>query len=188
MNIYILAGPPGIGKSTSGYRFVPLGLPIIDHDLAAYHYRKEGFADYQHLATLKSNQQIREYLFSNRDFALELNLGFQSHYDYLYSIAQFDPSNHIHLILFYTDSLDLCMLRAKIRHKNGGHLVKPEVVREMYDNTIPLLKKHLAIFHSLRFVDSSDAAIREVFGEDLPTWLRTSGLLPTNWSWPSSKL
>lgn len=180
MNIYILAGPPGSGKSTSSYRFVPRGLPIIDQDLAAYHYRKEGFADYQHLATIKSNQQIREYLFSSQDFALELNLGFQSHYDYLSSIVQFDPSNRIHLILYFTDSVEICVLRAKLLYKNGGHLVRSEIVREMYDNTIPLLQKYLAIFHSLRFIDSSDTAIREVFGEDLPTWLRASGLLPTN--------
>lgn len=55
MNIYVIAGPPGIGKSTSGHRFVPNNIPIIDQDLAAYQYRKEGFTDYQHLAPLKSN-------------------------------------------------------------------------------------------------------------------------------------
>lgn len=46
MNIYIIAGPPGIGKSTVGYRFVPTDVSIIDQDLAAYHYRKDGFVDY----------------------------------------------------------------------------------------------------------------------------------------------
>ena len=34
MNIYIIAGPPGVGKSTSGYRFVPADVSIIDQDLS----------------------------------------------------------------------------------------------------------------------------------------------------------
>ena len=62
MNIFIVAGPPGIGKSTSSYRFVPDGVPIIDQDLAAYQYRKESFFDYQTLASLSSNQKIKSYL------------------------------------------------------------------------------------------------------------------------------
>ena len=45
MNIYLIAGPPGIGKSTSSSRFIPSGITIIDQDLAAYQYRKEGFGD-----------------------------------------------------------------------------------------------------------------------------------------------
>lgn len=70
MNIYIIAGPPGVGKSTVGYRFVPTDVSIINQDLAAYHYRKDGFVGYQHLATLKGNQQIKDFLFSQKDFAL----------------------------------------------------------------------------------------------------------------------
>ena len=131
MNIYIIAGPPGVGKSTCAYRFVPSDISIIDQDLAAYHYRKDGFVDYQHLATLKSNQQIKDFLFSQKDFALELNLGFKSHYDYLKSIANLNPENTVHLILFYTNTVDFGLLRAEIRHKKGGHLVKPEIVKEM---------------------------------------------------------
>jgi len=47
MNICIIAEPPGIGKSSSSYSYVPDGVPIIDQDLAAYQYRKDGFRDYQ---------------------------------------------------------------------------------------------------------------------------------------------
>jgi 2-phosphoglycerate kinase len=79
MNIYLIAGPPGIGKSSSSFDYVPNGLSIIDQDLAAYQYRKEGFLDYQQLATLGVNQKIKNHLFEQKDFVLELNLGFQSH-------------------------------------------------------------------------------------------------------------
>lgn len=177
MNIYIIAGPPGIGKSTSGYRFIPENVPIIDQDLAAYQYRKEGFADYRHLATLKSNQQIKEYLFADNDVALELNLGFPSHYDYLKSIVGFNPTNSVHLILFFTDNINFCLTRAEIRHKKGGHLVKPEIITEMYEQTFFLLKENLKLFQTLRFVDVSTTFIREVTSSTLPNWLRDESLI-----------
>jgi len=177
MNIYIIAGPPGVGKSTSAYRFVPSDISIIDQDLAAYQYRKDGFVDYQHLATLKSNQQIRDFLFSQKDFALELNLGFQSHYDYLKSIANFNPENTVHLILFYTNTVDFCLLRAEIRHKKGGHLVKPEIVKEMYEETMPLLKQNLNLFKTFRFINVSTNQIAEVTPNTIPLWLSDNDVI-----------
>ncbi len=39
MIIYVIAGPPGIGKSTNDRAFIPAGVPIIDHDLSAYQYK-----------------------------------------------------------------------------------------------------------------------------------------------------
>lgn len=125
MNIYLIAGPPGVGKSTNALVLILPGVPIIDQDLAAYQYKKQGFTDYQDLASLSTNQRIRDSLFAKEDFALELNLGFQSHYDYLKSIASFDWSNNIHLLLFFTDNLNLCLNRAIARHLSGGHEVKP---------------------------------------------------------------
>jgi predicted ABC-type ATPase len=123
MNIYIIAGPPGIGKSSNSVNIIPYKIPIIDHDLAGYKYKKEGFKDYKELGVLIGNEKIKELLFKKKDFALELNLGFQSHYDYLKSIANVNPRIEIHLPLFFTDNVDLCLLRAKTRYQNGSHLV-----------------------------------------------------------------
>ena len=176
MEIYIIAGPPGIGKSTSGVKYLPKNIPVIDHDLAAYQYKKQGFDDYQQLSILSGNQKIRDYLFASKSFGLELNLGFQSHYDYLKSIANFDPENKIHLLLFFTDKLSLCLGRASIRHEMGGHLVKPEIVEEMYNATFPLLKQHLSIFKSFSFIDNTDLSVRKVTPKNIPDWLKESGL------------
>jgi predicted ABC-type ATPase len=177
MNIYIIAGPPGIGKSTGGLKFIPKKTEIIDHDLAAYQYKKEGFADYKELGIMSGNEQIRSNLFARQSFALELNLGFQSHYDYLNSMANFDPSNQVHLILFFTDSLDLCLTRADIRHKSGGHLVKPEVVTEMYENTIPLLKENISLFKSMRFINITNENISKVALNNSPNWVNDNDLV-----------
>lgn len=174
--IYIIAGPPGIGKSSSSFDYVPNGIPIIDQDLAAYQHRKDGFQDYQHLATLGVNQKIKDHLFQKKDFVLELNLGFQSHYDYLKSIAFFDSSNHIHLILYFTDSIKLCLLRAGVRHKNGGHLVEPSIIKEMYENTFPLFKENTTLFKTIKFLDVSDMNILEATSNYIPNWIKDNNL------------
>jgi predicted ABC-type ATPase len=176
VNIYIIAGPPGIGKSTSSFKYIPENIEIIDHDLAGYQYKKQGFADYKELGMMAGNQQIRSNLIHNEDFALEMNLGFQSHYDYLRSIAQFDQNNKIHLILFFTSDLDLCLFRANIRHKKGGHLVSTEIIREMYEQTIPLLKQHLKLFSSISFLDVTNDNITKVTSDSLPDWVKNSGM------------
>lgn len=87
MNVFLIAGPPGIGKSTQSRSFVPEGVAIIDQDLAAYQYKRKGFSDYRDIASLTTNERIRKFLIAGEDFALELNLGFESHYAFLQSIA-----------------------------------------------------------------------------------------------------
>ncbi|RRA98663.1 hypothetical protein [Larkinella rosea] len=177
MTIYLIAGPPGIGKSTNAKEFIPVGIPIIDQDLAAYQYKKRGFTDYQDIASLTTNQKTREFLINKEDFALELNLGFPSHYAYLKSIAAFDWSNQINLLLFFTDDLNLCIDRAKIRHLSGGHEVKQEIIEEMYASTIPLFKENKSLFHGIRLLDVSDSAIIEHTANrsDLPDWIVMNG-------------
>jgi predicted ABC-type ATPase len=173
MTIYVIAGPPGVGKSTSASNFIPLGTPIVDQDLAGYQYKKQGFNDYKDLASLRSNQQIREFLFAQQNFALELNLGFESHYDYLKSIAYFNPVNQVHLVLFYTDHVALCLDRANLRYLNGGHLVKPQVVEEMYSNTFRLFERNKQLFQVVRLIDVKEATPIECCRgmQPLPDWI-----------------
>lgn len=178
MNIYLIAGPPGIGKSTNAQQLIPRDIAILDQDLAAYQYKKQGFSDYKDLASLSTNQRIRENLFNSEDFAMELNLGFQSHYDYLKSIASFNWDNRIHLLLFFTDDLNLCLTRAKARHLSGGHEVKPEIVEEMYQATIPLFFENKSLFSTVRLIDVSYESYSEPLqnSENLPDWITNKDL------------
>lgn len=157
---------------------VPTGVPIVDQDLAAYQYKKQGFSDYQDIASVVSSQRIREFLFNEEDFGLELNLGFPSHYSYLRSIATFNRENRIELILFFTDDINLCLDRAEIRYMSGGHEVKPDVIREMYAGTMSLLEQNKQIFHSVRLVDVTYDAITELTPDQvlLPQWVTVNKL------------
>ena len=176
MNIYLIAGPPGIGKSTYGRELIPNHVPIVDHDLAAYQYKKKGVADYSELASLKANQFIDFCIKNGDDFALELNLGYQSHYDYVGGLAVARRNILIHLILFFTDHVELCLLRAKVRHQSGGHLVEPDVIRTMYRDTIPLFKKHRRLFASVSLISATDLEIEEVTESNIPDWVLVNDL------------
>ncbi|WP_146151552.1 hypothetical protein [Dyadobacter jiangsuensis] len=112
-----------------------------------------------------------------RDFALELNLGYESHYDYVKSLATSSKRIRIHLILFFTDNVELCLLRAKVRHQNGGHLVEPHVIRTMYRDTIPSFKKHSKLFTDVSFISVTDLDIEEVTHRDLPNWVSANNLV-----------
>lgn len=151
--VYIIAGPPGIGKSTSGKEFVPEGVEIVDADLIIQRYRQEGFSDYRQVGSRAYEYLLHRALVLRKDFALELNLGFQKHYELVANLKSYSPSNSIAVVLFHTDNLQLCLDRARIRHENGMHLVTPETVREMYYNTIPLLKKNIGLVSTLTCIN-----------------------------------
>jgi broad-specificity NMP kinase len=73
--VYIIAGTPGIGKSTSGRYIVPPNIEILNHDSLLLYYKYKETVDYEDLANLKANNFIVEQLKSNNDFGIELNLG-----------------------------------------------------------------------------------------------------------------
>lgn len=151
--IYIIAGPPGIGKSTSGADFIPDKVSLLDADLIAHRYKEQGFVDYKDIGNWRFQSVLRDYLVSGKDFAVELNLGFQSHYDLVRRLKNFNKENQIEVVLFHTNDLQLCLDRAKIRHENGLHLVPPETIFEMYHNTIPLLTENVDLFSSIIGID-----------------------------------
>ena len=77
--IFVIAGPPGVGKSTSGAKFIDPELEILNEDEMAFKYRSQGYPDYKEQAIHRLTQTIRTKLIRNEDFALELNLGYPEH-------------------------------------------------------------------------------------------------------------
>jgi predicted ABC-type ATPase len=153
--INIIAGPPGIGKSTKGLDYIDEDLDILNEDEMRFRYKAKGFADYNEYSIYRVRDIIRRKLVRNEDIALELNLGYSHQYEYVLSAKKFNNENKLNIILFFTDSLQLCLDRAKIRHQNGLHLVLPETITEMYNNTIPLLKTNFDSIDSLSLIDAS---------------------------------
>ena len=65
--VYVIAGPPGIGKSTSGYRFIPENVNILDADMIAHRYKKQGFQDYKDIGNIRYQDMFRRSLVSGED-------------------------------------------------------------------------------------------------------------------------
>lgn len=122
--------------------------------------KPKGFSDYKDIGNLRFNELVRKELFKGEDFVIELNLGYQNHYDFITSTKNFNTDNTIDVVLFHTDTISLCLQRAERRYQSGLHLVKPDTIQEMYQNTIPLLMANFPLVSTLVAVN--------VTPEDLP--------------------
>jgi predicted ABC-type ATPase len=158
-HIYVIAGPPGVGKTTTGFSYIPADLKIINEDEIRFKYQELNYPDYKEHSIQRVGQAIRMNLIRNVDFAYELNLGYPEHYDYVLSAKKFNTENELHVIMYFTDDLELCLDRAKLRHDAGRHLVKPETVTKMYHNTIPLLKGNFHQMDSLTLIDVTSESV-----------------------------
>jgi predicted ABC-type ATPase len=152
--MHIIAGPPGVGKSTRGFDYVDPELDIINEDEMRFKYQQQGYPDAAQQAVFRVREMVKRRIIANEDFAYELNLGYQDQYDYVISAKTFSWENKLNVVLFFTDDIQLCKDRAKARHESGLHLVRPEVIEKMYQNTIPLLKQNFKFIDQLSLVNA----------------------------------
>ena len=180
--IYIIAGPPGIGKSTSGKHFVPPLVEILNHDRLLLHYKYKAEVNYEDLANLKANNFILEQLTAKNTFGVELNLGFDSHYELLKFIKREHPQYQIEVVIFYTDDIKICLRRAILREEAGGHHVDSDIILKMYENTVSLIKNNAHLIHGIQLVNVDFESIELVYSKnkdsifsvtELPNWVKS---------------
>src|ERR1700749_234824 len=106
--IHIIAGPPGVGKSTRGQEFIPPELEILNEDEIRHRYKIKGYADYNEYSLQKVRGTGLQNLIRSKDFALELNLGFEHQYQYALSLKRFSNEVKLDVVLFFTVHLQLC--------------------------------------------------------------------------------
>jgi predicted ABC-type ATPase len=62
--LYVIAGPNGIGKTTSDYYFLPANIPVINSDEIAAEFKRSGQAvvNTQEIANAKASELLDGYL------------------------------------------------------------------------------------------------------------------------------
>lgn len=167
--LYIIAGPPGIGKTTNAALFVGHEIIVENSDVTAIALKNQGEANYQEIAFEQLRIKAENNCKLNIHFGIELNLGCQiPHYSYArywHQKYQYD----LRVTLFYTDDVGLCVNRALERQQAGGHRVAESVILDMHAQTIPLLRKNIHLISHLQFVNVINEGVELVYSGYYPT-------------------
>lgn len=162
--ITIIAGPPGVGKSTNGLLYVPPGMEIIKKDEIIQSNKLFHYKLFQQIAIQNWLSTINNKLHANTDLTFELNLGMPKHWNFVQSLKQQNVEHKLNVVLFFTDILEMCQQRARQRFESGGHEVNPVVLENMYYNTLPLLEFNFRHLDHLTLVNTAPDQDTEIVG------------------------
>lgn len=178
--LFVIAGPNGIGKTTSSYDVVPKNTPVINSDEIAKEARIAGLltVNAQEYCNREAMRLIDEQTKNRNSFAVETNLADVDTWKFLLEMQKIGYK--IHLKFFSTDDIHILNERISERYRQGEHFVKPEVVLERYTNGLNLLNHYFARPDVLELFDNTKKMIRlaevnqghviEVV-EHLPNWV-----------------
>ncbi|HWJ29471.1 MAG TPA: zeta toxin family protein [Flavisolibacter sp.] len=178
--LYILAGPNGIGKSTSTYDIIPTFIPIVNADEIAKQAKLAGLniINTQEYGNQEALKLIKAYTDSNQSFAIETNLATDETWKFLIDIK--NKGFKIHLIFLSTDDIELLNKRIRERYLQGEHFVYPHIVEERYIVGLKLLNHYFNVPDIIHLIDNSKdlkiVAIKsgerlEKLEDHLPGWI-----------------
>lgn len=162
--ITIIAGPPGVGKSTMGDQYVAPDIEIIKKDEIIQTNKSFHYKLFQQIAIQNWLSMINHKLHANTDFAFELNLGMPKHWNFVQSLKQQSLEHTLNVVLFFTDNLEMCRQRARQRFESGGHEVNSIVLENMYYNTLPLLEFNFQHLDNLTLVNTAPDQDTKIVG------------------------
>jgi predicted ABC-type ATPase len=154
--LYVIAGPNGIGKTTSFYDLVPANTPIINSDEIAKEVRNAGLlsVNTQEYSNQEAIRLMEEQRSNRKSFAIETNLADIDTWKFLLEVQK--TGYQIHVLYMSTDSLDVLNNRIQERTRLGDHYVKPSVVEERYVAGLKLLNHYFNRPDKLQLFDNSE--------------------------------
>lgn len=154
--LYVIAGPNGIGKTTSCYDLVPANTPIINSDEIAKEVRNAGLlsVNAQEYSNQEAIRLMEEQRNNRKSFAIETNLADIDTWKFLLEVQK--TGYQIHILYMSTDSLEVLNNRIQERTRLGDHFVKPAVVEERYINGLKLLSHYFNRPDKLQLFDNSE--------------------------------
>ncbi len=156
-NLYIIAGCNGAGKTTASFTILPeilhcdefVNADEIARGISPFH--PEGVAIE---AGRVMQRRIAELIHKQKSFAFETTLSGKA-YQSLIKTAK-ENGYHISLLYFWLQSVELACERVRIRVKEGGHDIKPDVIGRRYKSGIQnLFSLYLPIVDEVFIMDNS---------------------------------
>jgi predicted ABC-type ATPase len=154
-DLFVIAGPNGIGKTTSSFDIIPAQVPIINSDEIANAVRNSGMVSVntQEFSNREATRLMNEYLDQKKSFAIETNLADVDTWKFLIETQK--QGFTLNIIYLSTDSLDLLNDRIDARVLAGEHYIRPDIVEERYLNGLKLLNHYFEKPDSLQLFDNS---------------------------------
>lgn len=154
--LYVIAGPNGIGKTTSSYDLIPSNIPIINSDEIAKEVRSAGIilsGNTQEYSNREAIRLMEEQRRLNNSFAIETNLADSDTWKFLLEMQK--TGYELHILYMSTDNTDILNQRIKERVLLGDHFVTPSVVEQRYINGLKLLNHYFSYPDRLQLIDNS---------------------------------
>ena len=157
LNLYIIAGPNGSGKTTFVKKFLPdyaKCLNFVNADLIA-----SGLSPFSpDVAAIKAGrlmlEQIYEYADKGVDFAFETTLAGRSYVKLLKDLK--NKGYKIHLYFLWVSNVKLAINRIAERVQIGGHDVPKETVRRRFSRGLHnLVDLYMPLLDSWIIFDNS---------------------------------
>jgi predicted ABC-type ATPase len=178
--IFVIAGPNGIGKTTSFYDFLPNDIPVINSDEIAKEARARDLisSNTQEYSNREASRLIDEQINKLSSFAIETNLSDVETWKFLIKLRELRYD--LHLIYISTDEIKLLNDRINERVLLGDHYVRPDIVEQRYISGLKLLSHFFAFPDVLKLFDNSSVMTQVAefrnghvvtLAENLPGWV-----------------
>ena len=177
--LYILAGPNGIGKTSSFYDIIPQNMTFINADDIAKQLReKTGDVNIQEIANGEATKLMNNLIAQKANFGFETNLADNETWKFIENIQLI--GYEIVVNFYCIDDVEICINRVFNRVKEGGHFVRPDIVRMRYENGLKLLKYYFNLPDKLILTNNADSPIEFLVAEkgeiiysknNLPEWI-----------------
>ena len=116
-----------------------------------------GNVNVQELANAEALDLMNTFIAKRYDFAIETNLADMETWQFLIGIQRLGYT--IHLNFFSISDVEVCINRVHNRVLQGGHFVRPDIVKMRYEVGLKLLKRFKAIPDRLILTDNAEEII-----------------------------
>ena len=155
--LYVIAGPNGIGKTTSCYDIIPSDISIINSDEIAKEIRNAGLTIHgntQEYSNYEAIQLMEEQRRLQNSFAIETNLADTETWKFLVEIQT--SGYEVQVLYISTNNIEILNKRINERTLRGEHYVKPDIVEERYVTGLKLLNHYFSKPDKLQLFDNSE--------------------------------